>query len=62
LSIEDTRQNYGEKRIITIGLIGKSVCVVVYTERGNTIRIISARKANERERRRYHERVKEPEA
>ena len=61
LSTRDTRQDYGEKRIITIGLIGKSVCVVVYTRREETTRIISARKANEREKRRYYERIEKSE-
>jgi len=36
-------------------MIGPHVCVVVYTERKKVIRIISARKANQREKRRYHE-------
>jgi uncharacterized DUF497 family protein len=61
LSFEDKRKEYREKRIITVGLIGNSVCVVVYTIRGNAIRLISVRKANERERRRYYERIKETE-
>lgn len=60
-SSEDNRRDYGEDRIITIGTMGKSVCVVVYTMRGDVMRIISARKANERERRRYYERLKEKE-
>ena len=61
LSFEDKRKEYREKRFITIGLIGKSVCVVVYTIRNGSIRLISARKANERERRRYYERIEETE-
>lgn len=61
LSVEDIRKDYGEKRFITIGLVGTSVCVVVYTRREETTRIISARKANERERRRYYERIEKPE-
>jgi hypothetical protein len=61
LSVEDTRQDYGEKRIITIGSVGTSVCVVVFTRREETTRIISARKANERERKRYYERIEKPE-
>ena len=61
LSFEDKRREYREKRIITVGLIGKSVCVVVYTMRDDAIRLISARKANGRERRRYYERIEETE-
>ena len=51
----DTRKDYSEVRKISIGMIGPHVCVVVYTERKSVIRIISARKANQREKRRYHE-------
>jgi uncharacterized DUF497 family protein len=58
LTLTDSRMDYGEERIVTIGLIDKRVCVVVYTKRQDAIRIISARRANERERRRYNERIK----
>ena len=51
----DNRRNYGESRNISIGTIGFHVCVVVYTARKEVIRIISARKANQRERRKYYE-------
>lgn len=61
LSLKDTRRDYGEERIITIGLIGKGVCVVVYTRREDTTRIISARTANERERKRYYEEIEKSE-
>ena len=47
-----------EDRWKTIGLVGPAVLVVIYTERGPSgeiIRIISARKANEKERRAYYE-------
>ena len=61
LSIDDTRHEYGERRIITVGLIGKSVYVVVYNKREEAIRLVSARKANERERRRYYDGVEKTE-
>ena len=46
-----------EDRYITIGQInGVAIIVmVVYTERGDTIRLISARKATSQERRRYYD-------
>jgi len=47
-----------EERWKTIGLVGPAILVVIYTERGldgEVIRIISARKANEKERRIYYE-------
>ena len=50
---EDTRTSYGETRMQVIGLVGVRVLVVIYTPRADRIRIISARKANQRERRAY---------
>lgn len=55
LTVDDNRRDYGEPRKISIGKIGPHVCVVVHTERKGVIRIISARKANQRERRKYYE-------
>ena len=49
----DERRDYGETRIIATGEFDGSVLVVVYTWRGEARRIISARKANSREKRRY---------
>ena len=43
----------GEDRWQTIGKVGKT-CFVVYTERGNRKRIISARPADKPERRSYN--------
>ncbi|MGL1890923.1 MAG: BrnT family toxin [Spirochaetaceae bacterium] len=52
----DERKNYGETREITIGEISKDiVLVLVHTDRFGNIRIISARKANDRERSKYYE-------
>jgi uncharacterized protein len=55
LAAEDTRHTYGEERRITIGRIEGWLYVVAYTTRGEVIRLISARKANKREQRRYNE-------
>ena len=46
----DTRQNYGEQRFIGYGLIGQRLYCVVFTDRDNQRRIISLRKANDREK------------
>ena len=46
---EDRRQNYGEDRYRLLGMIDGRAYVVVYTLRGSTIRIISARKASRNE-------------
>lgn len=43
-----------EQRFLTLGMGGKGrILVVVYTYRGETMRLISAWKANEPQRRRY---------
>lgn len=53
LTVEDDRQNYGEVRFITIGRLDGRMVVVVWTSRGENRRIISMRKANEREQAAY---------
>jgi uncharacterized DUF497 family protein len=53
LDMEDTRRDYGEERRITLGKIEARLFAVAYTPRGRIIRLISARKANEREQRKY---------
>ena len=45
----DDREDYGEDRFILIGAAGGVVLVVVYTERAERIRIISARHATKHE-------------
>ena len=46
---QDNRWDYGEDRYQMVGAVAHRVFVVVYTVRRNVIRIISARKANQRE-------------
>lgn len=51
----DDRHDYGEERIQVIGQAKPGILFVVYTQRdkGDTYRIISARKANRKERALY---------
>ncbi len=49
----DTRRNYGERRILVVGLVDEMILALVYTPRGSVLRIISARRANDREARAY---------
>lgn len=49
VEVEDTRKNYGEKRIICYGLLAGRLVVVGYTPRGTVRHIFSMRKANDRE-------------
>ncbi len=51
----DDRKNYGEKRQVAIGYIGLRLYVMVFVLRGENIRVISLRKANRREVKRYAE-------
>ena len=53
LTVEDDRQDYGEDRFITIGFLDATMVVLVWTPRDGAHRIISMRKANERERTLY---------
>jgi uncharacterized DUF497 family protein len=53
----DQRRDYGETRIIATGVADSSILVVVYTLRGERRRIISARKANSRERKLFKEQI-----
>jgi uncharacterized DUF497 family protein len=50
---EDRREEYGEQRLVAIAPIGKRLHVMVYTRRGENIRIISLRKANGKETKEY---------
>ncbi len=49
----DDREDYGEERVILLGMTDGSVLVVVYTERDLRIRIISARVADRHEQEIY---------
>lgn len=52
----DDRFDYNEDRWFGIGFLGNGVAVVVWTERqGDVIRIISARRANRYERKRFEQ-------
>jgi uncharacterized DUF497 family protein len=55
LDSEDERRDYNEERRLTLGKIEGRLFVVAYTPRGKLIRLISARKANQREQRQYDE-------
>ncbi len=49
VEVEDTRKNYGERRVICYGTLQGRVVVVGYTPRGAVRHIFSMRKANSRE-------------
>ena len=49
VEVEDTRQHYGEPRIICYGSLAGRIVVVGYTPRGEARHVFSMRKANSRE-------------
>ena len=49
----DDRADYGEDRFLALGMIGGRLHILVFTPRQGGIRVISLRKANHREVRRY---------
>jgi uncharacterized DUF497 family protein len=53
LLFEDSRQDYGEVRLVSVGELAGRMVVVVWTPRGADRHIISMRKANDREQKRY---------
>ena len=50
----DFRGERPEERFVTTGLVNGALLTVVYTERGERIRIISARKATTHEQEEYY--------
>ena len=52
----DNRQNYGEKRFISLGMVDGECYVVVHTERNGNIRLITAWKGGRNDRQEYENR------
>ena len=52
VEVEDTRRDYGERRILCFGILAGGMVVVGYTPRGEARHVFSMRKANVRERKR----------
>jgi len=57
VTFEDSRFDYGEERLITLGLLAGRVVIIAHAQRGEATRIISMRKANRREQKIYQERL-----
>jgi len=53
IAVEDARWDYGELRRRAYGLIDGRLCALVFTVRGETVRVISLRRAHAKETRRY---------
>lgn len=52
---EDDRRNYGEQRMIGIGLLDSLVVLIVHVESDDVVRIISMRKADSDETDLYYQ-------
>jgi uncharacterized DUF497 family protein len=57
VSAVDDRKDYGEVREVAAGFIGPRLHILVFTMRSETCLVISLRKANKREIRRYVEKT-----
>jgi len=53
----DDRKDYGENRLIAMGVMDDIVVVLTFTLREERIRIISVRKANKHERKIYQDQI-----
>ena len=53
MDVADSRQDYGEPRVQTIGYLAGRMVMVVWTPRGDARRIMSMRYCNDRERKIY---------
>ena len=56
-TLQDKRQEYDEPRFITVGKLNERMVIIVWTTRGESRRIISMRKCNDREQERYKNRL-----
>ena len=52
---QDTREDWGEERFVTTGLLDGIEISVINTPRDKRLRIISVRRARKTERKRYYE-------
>jgi hypothetical protein len=57
IMVEDDRRDYGEDRYVTYGWLGDRLVAIVWTPRDDIRHVISMRKANDREQRRYGPRL-----
>ena len=54
---QDTRRDYGEVRMIALGSIGERLYCAIYVDRETARRIISLRKANQKEFDKYEKKT-----
>jgi uncharacterized DUF497 family protein len=59
VTADDNRKDYGESRQITIGYLAGRMVVMGWVQRGEARHVFTMRKANEREVKRYRERLEQ---
>jgi uncharacterized DUF497 family protein len=59
IDIRDLRRDYGERRINSVGYLNGRMMIVCWTPRGEARHVMSMRKANDREKARYSDRLGE---
>jgi uncharacterized DUF497 family protein len=57
VTFEDDRFDYGEERLITLGMLAGRVVLIAHSPCDESTRIISMRKGNRREQKIYEERL-----
>jgi uncharacterized DUF497 family protein len=57
VTVEDSREDYGEPRYVAVGILADVVVSLTYTERGDRIRIISIRKSLRHETRLFFSQI-----
>ena len=57
VTFQDDRLDYGEERLITLGLLAGRLVVIAHSPRDDGTRIISMRKGNRREQKIYQKRL-----
>jgi uncharacterized DUF497 family protein len=55
----DNRDDYGERRFVTLGLLGARVVNIVHTVSGECVRVISFRRASKREQAQYFKEIQD---
>ena len=57
ITVQDTRQDYGEARFQTVGFLADRMVMVVWTPHDHARHVISMRKCNDREKAIYQKRL-----
>ena len=60
LDYVDDRHNYGEVRVQTVGFLAGRMVMLVWTPRGEARHVISMRKCNAKEQKRYRQQFEAP--